>query len=73
MLSSQVVNAQPNISLTNTRDFPVPIPPLAEQKRIVARVEELMRLCDALEAQLSQSRTLGAHLLDSTLHHLLAA
>ena len=49
------------------------IPPLAEQKRIVARVEALLRQCDALGAQLHQTRTLGAHLLDSTLHHLLAA
>ena len=44
---------------------------LAEQKRIVARVEELLRQCDALAAQLHQPRTPGAHLLDSTLHHLL--
>ena len=46
---------------------------LAEQQRIVARVEALLRQCDALEAQLRQARTLGAHLLDSTPHHLLAA
>ena len=45
----------------------------AEQERIVVRVAELLRQCDALEAQLRETRTLGAHLLDSTLHHLLAA
>ncbi len=49
------------------------VSPSAEQKRIVARVEALLRQCDALEAQLHQTRTLGAHLLESTLHHHLAA
>lgn len=46
---------------------------LAEQKRVVARVEELLRWCDTLEAQLHQTRTLGTHLLASTLHHHHAA
>ena len=41
--------------------------------QIVAQVEALLQPCDALEAQLRQTRTLGAHLLDSTLHHPLAA
>jgi hypothetical protein len=40
---------------------------------VVARVEELLRWCDALEGQLHQTRTRGAHPLNSTLHHLLAA
>jgi len=53
--------------------IPICVPPLAEQKRIVARVEALLRQCDVLAAQLHQTRTLGAHLLNSTLHHLLAA
>jgi len=41
------------------------VPPLAEQKRIVARVEQLLRWCDTLKAQVHQTRTLGAHLLDA--------
>ncbi|MEQ1842803.1 MAG: restriction endonuclease subunit S, partial [Verrucomicrobiales bacterium] len=33
------------------REYTIPLPPLAEQKRIVAKVDELMTLCDRLEAQ----------------------
>ena len=44
-------SAQPQVTVTNAIKLPVPLPPLAEQKRIVAKVEELMGICDALEAQ----------------------
>ena len=43
------------------------------QMRIVAREEAFIRQWDALESQLRQTRTLGGHLPDSTLHHLLPA
>lgn len=34
-----------------------------------AKAAAMLRWCDTLEAQLHQTRTLGAHLLDSTHHH----
>lgn len=40
-----------NLNADKVRTVPIPLPPLAEQSRIVARVEELMRACDALEAK----------------------
>ena len=43
--------AQKTVPLSALRDLVLPLPPLAEQSRIVTRVEELMRLCDALEAK----------------------
>ena len=45
----------------------VPLPPLAEQHRIVAKVEELMALCDRLEAQLTTTQTEGRRLLEAVL------
>lgn len=37
-----------------------PLPPLAEQRRIVAKVEQLMALVDALETQLAAARATAA-------------
>ena len=51
----------------------VVVPPLAEQQRIVAKVDELMRWCDALEARLTTAQTTAATLLDATLHQILTA
>jgi type I restriction enzyme S subunit len=42
--------AMNNISLEDIQNFVVPLPPIAEQRRIVAKVHELMALCDQLEA-----------------------
>lgn len=48
--SKQTTNLA-SINMTQLKACAFPLPPVAEQARIVARVDELMRLCDALEAQ----------------------
>jgi type I restriction enzyme, S subunit len=44
----------PDLGMKMIKQFIVPLPPLAEQHRIVAKVDALMTLCDALEAQLKE-------------------
>lgn len=48
----------------------LPLPPLAEQQRIVAKVEELMALCDQLEQQTEQSLTAHQTLVEVLLNAL---
>jgi len=59
--------AQPNISKVKIVNYPFPLPPTAEQKRIVAKVYELMALCDRLEAQLEERDTRRAALARAAL------
>jgi restriction endonuclease S subunit len=51
---------------------PVPIPPLAEQKRIVAKVDELMALCAELESKLQQSFAAGEMLMEAVVAQVIA-
>ena len=49
------------------------LPPLAEQHRIVAKVNELMVLCDRLEASLTIGDGTRSHLLDALLYEALVS
>ena len=64
--------ARANLSLTSVSNFVVPFPPLAEQKRIVAKVDTLMALCDQLQDRIESARSESEKLTASTIHHLLA-
>lgn len=65
--------AQPNLSANSVKQYFFPLPPLAEQHRIVAKVDELMALCDELETQLAAARTERARLLEALLGEALGA
>ena len=63
----------PKINQGTLLALPVPIAPLAEQHRIVAKVGELMAVCDQLEAQLTTAQTESRRLLEAVLYEALAS
>ena len=65
--------AQKTVPLSVLRNLILPLPPLAEQSRIVTRVEELMRLCDALEAKGRLEAAQHAQLVSTLLGALTAS
>lgn len=56
---------QDNISVTKSRSILLPTPPILEQHRIVAKVDELMKICDQLKANLQQSQETQVQLTDA--------
>lgn len=71
--ASGTSSSMKNIGREVMCNLPVPLPPLAEQRRIVAKVDQLMALLDQLEAQLTASRTTAANLLSALVAELTAA
>lgn len=65
--------AQPNLNLIKIKETLMPLPPLEEQKRIVATVNRLMALCDELEAGLRRAEEDSRRLLDVAVRSLLAS
>lgn len=60
-----------NLNVTELSCLTIPLPPFSEQHRIVAKVNELMVLCDHLETQLTTTQTESRRLLEAVLHEAL--
>lgn len=63
---------QMNISQEKLRAVPVPLPPLAEQARIVTKVGEMLAICNELETKLAAIAETRRHLLNALLDRALA-
>jgi type I restriction enzyme, S subunit len=63
----------PNINASKMAIFSFPLPPLAEQYRIVAKIDQLMALCDKLESKLTKAQTKAEKLTTVAVQGVLAA
>jgi type I restriction enzyme S subunit len=59
-----------NLNADKVRELPIPLPPLAEQHRIVAKVEELMAVCDRLETRQADAESAHTQLVQALLDSL---
>ena len=66
LINSFMALNEPNLKL-----ILVPLPPLAEQKRIVTKVDKLMKLCDELETKLTQTQTEREKIINAAVKQLL--
>ncbi len=67
-----MADSQVNISQDNIKGFPIPLPPLQTQHRIVAQLAAYQGLCASLEAQIQESLTLNGALLQEVLREALS-
>lgn len=63
---------QKTVNQGHIGSLPIALPPLAEQHRIVAKVDELMALCDALKTRLNEAQTTQIHLADAIVEQAVA-
>ena len=68
---SSVGATMQNLNQSILLNLVIGLPPFAEQHRIVAKVDELMALCDQLEASLATGNDTRRYLLDALLHEAL--
>jgi type I restriction enzyme S subunit len=62
---------QANVNGSKLRNMIIPLPPIAEQRSIVEKVDELLGLCDQLESQITGAQERTKDLLESVLYHAL--
>ena len=72
ILDAATGSATPIINRSKWEELLIPLPPFAEQNRIVARVDELMAICDNLRARLKDAQTTQIQLADAIVEQAVA-
>jgi len=62
-----MADSQVNISQDSMKGFPIPLPPVSEQIRIVQKLNELIHYCDELESSIKESELQNKRLLQQVL------
>ncbi|WP_242629010.1 restriction endonuclease subunit S [Xanthomonas oryzae] len=65
-------NGVPHISTNQVAGMPFALPPIAEQHRIVAKVDQLMALCDQLRARLGEAHQVHGNLANALIGQALS-
>lgn len=63
---------QANVNATIMKNMIVPVPPIHEQHRIVAKVDELMVLCDTMKARVNEAQATQVQLADAIVQQAVA-
>lgn len=64
VFKEQVGVSREGLSMSKLSKFPIPLPPLAEQKRIVEKVDQLLALCDELEERIGKAEEKRGEILE---------
>jgi type I restriction enzyme S subunit len=73
ILEKSKTSAQSNLFIGKIKEIRIAIPPFNEQKRIVARVDQLLSLCDELEAGLMRSLADSEKLMEAVVGKILVS
>lgn len=73
LLLNSSYGAKPGLNLLNIRELAVPVAPIEEGERIIAKVDELTTLCDQLKAQLNAAQFTQLDLSDAVVEGALTA
>ena len=71
LIENKSTMSYPVFGMGKARNMPIPLPPLAEQIRIVQKLDELMQYCNELEASIKQSESQNKKLLQQVLREAL--